>query len=32
MEKIKIWTKELSLCHKLKFVIPISLQPDVVNL
>ena len=24
-------TKELSLCHKLKFLIPISLQPDSVN-
>ena len=25
-------TKELTLCHKLKFVIPIALQPACVNL
>ena len=26
------WTKELSLCNKLKFPIPISSQPNVVDL
>ena len=26
------WSKELSFFHKLKFSIPISLQPDSVNL
>ena len=28
----KLQKKELSLCHRIKFLMPISIQPDVVNL
>ena len=32
LKLIKYYLKELILCHKLKFLIPVSLQLDGVNL